>query len=154
MKLEKLRRVIAPLNGTQGDARLLEALASLCVRGASRIVLVYVVEMPMTLPLDAEVPAQLDRGERVLARAEVTLRTSLQGADAIVMTELLQARSAGPAICDTAADHDAHLIVMATQNRHHHGTISYGTSVDHVLKHASAEVIVIRLARGEDSEQS
>ena len=154
MKLEKLRRVIAPVNGTRSDTRLLQALASLSASGASRIVLVYVVEMPMTLPLDAEVPAQLDRAERVLERAAATLRASLQGADAIVMTEMLQARSAGSAICDTAADHDADLIVMATQNRHHHGMISYGTSVDHVLKYATAEVIVIRLARGEDSEQA
>ena len=152
MRLEKMRRVLAPINGGRGDARLLQALGSLCSDGASRIVLVYVVEVPMTLPLDAEMPLLIDRGERVIAHAESTLREKLKDRDAIVMTELLQARSAGPAICDSAEDHQSDLIVMATQNRNEHGKTSYGVSVDHVLKFASSEVIVIRLATNDVGE--
>ena len=152
MRLEKMRRVLAPINGGRGDARLLQAHGSLCSDGASRIVLVYVVEVPMTLPLDAEMPLLIDRGERVIAHAESTLREKLKDRDAIVMTELLQARSAGPAICDSAEDHQSDLIVMATQNRNEHGKTSYGVSVDHVLKFASSEVIVIRLATNDVGE--
>jgi nucleotide-binding universal stress UspA family protein len=153
MKLEKLRRVMAPLNGGRGDARLLDALSSLCTLGASKIILVYVVEVPMTLPLDAEMPSQMDRGERVLAHAEARLREKLQGCDAIVLTELLQARSAGPAICDSATDHQVDLVVMATQNKVTHGQINYGEAVDHVLKHTDAEVFVIRLGAGDEGER-
>jgi nucleotide-binding universal stress UspA family protein len=153
MKLEKMRRVLAPVNGGRGDARLLEALGSLCSGGASRITLVYVVEVPMSLPLDAELPMLIDRGERVLANAETKLRAKLQGSDAIVLTELLQARSAGSAICDSARDHQCNLIVMATQNRNEHGKTSYGVSVDHVLKFAESEVVVIRLSASDGAEQ-
>jgi nucleotide-binding universal stress UspA family protein len=153
MKDVKMRRVLAPINGGRGDARLLEALGSLCSGGASRITLVYVVEVPMSLPLDAEMPLLMDRGERVLAHAEAKLREKLQGRDAIVLTELLQARSAGPAICDSAHDHQANLIVMATQNRHEHGKTSYGVSVDHVLKFATSEVVVIRLSLSDVAER-
>lgn len=153
MKMEKLKRVLAPMNGGRGDARLLEALGSLCTGGATKIILAYVVEVPMTMPLDAEMPSQMERGERVLAHAEAKLRDQLQNCNAIVLTELLQARSAGPAICDSAEDHQVDLIVMATQNRVQHGSIIYGLSVEHVLKNAHAEVIVIRLAAGDEVER-
>jgi len=153
VKLEKLRRVMIPLNGGRGDSRLLDAIGSLSVSGASRIILVYVVEVPMALPLDAELPSQTERGERVLAHAEAKLNARLHGCDAIVLSELLQARSAGPAIVDSAHDQHADLIMLATQNRIQHGMISYGDSVDFVLKHATAEVIVIRLASEDNTER-
>ena len=153
MKMERMRRVLAPLNGGRGDARLLEAIGALCSGGATKIILVYVVEVPMKMPLDAEMPSQMDRGERVLEFAEAKLRSKLQNCDAIVLSELLQARSAGPAICDSADDHQVDLIVMATQNRVQHGSVIYGLSVEHVLKNAQAEVVVIRLAANDEVEQ-
>ena len=153
MKMDKMRRLLVPLNGGRGDIRLLDAIGSLCMDGISRITLVYVVEVPMTMPLDAEMPLQIDRAERVLALGEAKLREKLKSCDAIVLTELLQARSAGSAICDSAEDHQVDSIVMATQKRTQHGIISYGESVEHVLKYAQAEVIVIRLASIDESER-
>jgi nucleotide-binding universal stress UspA family protein len=81
------------------------------------------------------------------------LREKLQGSDAIVLTELLQARAAGSAICDSAADHNSTMIVMATQNRNEHGKTSYGVSVEHVLKYAPCEVVVIRLSANDAAER-
>lgn len=153
MKTEKLRRVLAPVNGGPGDERLLDALAKLCITGASKITLVYVVEVPQTLPVDAELPVEIDRGERVLSAAESLLRARLAGRDAIVLTELLQARTAGGAIVDCAIGQGAELVMMATENRVRHGKITFGDSVLHVLTHCPAEVIVIRLAAGVELER-
>lgn len=149
---ERLRRVLAPVSGGPGDQRLLESLASICQYSRPRMTLVYVVEVPQAMPIDAELPGEISRGERVLAEAEAFLKKRLGERNSEVLSELLQARTAGAAIVDEATEQHADLVMMATENRIRHGKITFGDSVNYVLKNCPCEVVLVRLALDHNEE--
>ena len=149
---DRARRVLAPVNGGPGDARLIDTLAAMCQHFRPRFTLVYVVEVPQAMPLDAELPAELARGEAVLGAAESELRQRIGDKNGEILTELLQARSAGAAIVDEAMDQRADAVVMATENRLTHGKISFGDSVIYVMKNCPCEVLLLRLALDDGEE--
>jgi nucleotide-binding universal stress UspA family protein len=108
-----------------------------------------VVEVDQAMPLDAELPSEIVRGERVLHEAELFTSACIQGKQGVVNTELLQARAAGAAIVDEAIDRDADVIMLSALLRRKHGRFKIGDTVDYVLKNAPCEVVVIRLAQDE-----
>jgi len=140
------RRVLVPVNGTAGDRRVLEILGSVVQKQPVGITLIYVVEVPQSMPLDAELPDEIEKGEAVLAEAEAFARQRLAAKGDLLMTELLQARSAGAAIVDEAIERNANAIVMAATNRLKYGKITMGETVVYVLRNAPCEVVVVRQA--------
>jgi nucleotide-binding universal stress UspA family protein len=98
------------------------------------------------MPLDAELPQEIDRGERILHRAEELAKSETNHKLSDVSTELLQARAAGAAIVDEAIDRRSDAIVMAASIRQKLGKPSLGETVGYVLKNAPCEVILIRQA--------
>jgi nucleotide-binding universal stress UspA family protein len=140
--------MIVPVSGGPGDERLLETVSKLAVKQNVSVTLVFVVEVDQAMPLDAELPVEIDRGERVLREAEaLATRACVHGRTGAVHTELLQARSAGAAIVDEAIDRNADTIMLAGRLRRKHGRITLGETVDYVLKNAPCEVTLIRLAQ-------
>jgi nucleotide-binding universal stress UspA family protein len=64
------RRILVPVHGTEADKRAIE-LATLIGTGKNaEMVLVYVVEVAQSLPLEADMPSEVDTGEDVLQGAE------------------------------------------------------------------------------------
>ena len=143
------QRIIVPVNGSEGDARALAFVGDLVHRQQAAITLIYVVEVLQSMPLDAELPAEIDRGENVLHRAEELAKSLITAKLERVTTDLLQARSAGAAIVDEAIERNAQAIVMATTNRVKHGKTTMGETAAYVIKNAPCEVIVIRLAQAD-----
>ena len=138
------KSIVVPVTGTPGDERVLDLAGEMVDKGAATVTLVYVVEVMQSMPLDAELPAEIDRGEAVLDAAERTARRFLGNKSDQVVTELLQARSAGAAIVDEAIERDADAIVMAACNRKVCGKTTLGDTVEYVLKNAPCEVVVLR----------
>jgi nucleotide-binding universal stress UspA family protein len=141
------QRLIVPVNGSSGDSRALSLVGDLVHRQPAAITLIYVVEVQQSMPLDAELPAEIDRGEIVLSHAEDLAKTLVAQKVDRLTTDLLQARSAGAAIVDEAIERNADAIVMATTIRVKHGKTQLGESAAYVLKNAPCEVIVVRLAQ-------
>jgi nucleotide-binding universal stress UspA family protein len=150
---DRARRVLAPVNGGPGDVRLIETLAAMCQVFKPKFTLVYVVEVPQAMPIDAELPVELARGEAVLGAAETSLKKRIGDKGGEVLTELLQARSVGAAIVDEAIEQRAETVVMATENRVTHGKVSYGDSVKYVMMNCPCEVLLLRLALDDDGEE-
>jgi len=137
------RRMVVPVDGGIGDDRVLTAVRLLADRRPVTVTLVYVVEVLQSMPLDAELPAEVARGEAVLRAAEAATRAA--GCKTITaVPELLQARSSGAAIVDEAIDRDADVIVMAAHTRRALGHQTVGDTVGYVLKNAPCEVVVVR----------
>jgi nucleotide-binding universal stress UspA family protein len=149
---DKLRRVLVPVSGGNSDERLLEALGSICQIAKPQFTLVYVVEVPQAMPIDAELPGEIARGEAVLERAETYLKKRLGEKNNGVITELLQARSAGAAIVDEATEQNADMVMLATEARVQHGKTTLGESVGYVLKNCPCEVFLVRTALDLDWE--
>jgi nucleotide-binding universal stress UspA family protein len=151
---DKLRRVLVPVSGGNSDERLLEALGSICQISKPQFTLVYVVEVPQAMPIDAELPGEIARGEAVLERAETYLKKRLGDKNSNgVITELLQARTAGAAIVDEATEQNADMVMLATEARVRHGKTTLGDSVGYVLKNCPCEVFLVRTALDQDWEE-
>ena len=142
----KALRMIVPVTGGDSDVRLLQLVEKIAQRQNASITIVYVVEVQQSMPLDAELPAEIERGERVLKDAERMASNCVEGRKGSIHTELLQARSAGAAIVDEAIDRNADAIMLSATLRRKHGRVTIGDTVDYVLKNAPCEVMVIRQA--------
>ena len=139
--VERERLILVPVNGTALDQRALDIALLISARDYADLAAVYVVVVPQELPLDAEMPDAVARGEDVLRAAEEYARA--HGRD--IEVELLQARAAGPAIVDEAVMRGAGMIVMATSLFRRAGEVTIGrTTVPYVLKNAPCEVVVTR----------
>jgi nucleotide-binding universal stress UspA family protein len=144
------RRILVPVHGTEADKRAIE-LATLIGTGKNaEMVLVYVVEVAQSLPLEADMPSEVDTGEDVLQGAERWARQTADGRVGRISPELLQARSAGAAIVDEAIERGADVIVMALCNHMRHGQPTPGETVPYVMQNAPCEVVVARVRSGCD----
>jgi nucleotide-binding universal stress UspA family protein len=141
--------MVIPVSGGPGDKRLLETVSKIADKKTVAITIVFVVEVEQSMPLDAELPAEIERGERVLRQAASYIDSCIHGRQGSVHTELLQARAAGAAIVDEAIDRNADVIMLSATLRRKHGQITTGETVDYVMKNAPCEVVVIRLAQNE-----
>jgi nucleotide-binding universal stress UspA family protein len=140
----RFARLVVPVAGSEMDDRVLGMLPNLLSREGGTITFLFVVEVPQSMPLDAELPTDIDLGERALRHAENAARPLLPSRNATIVTELLQARAVGPAIVDEAIERDAEAIVMTAAIHRRHGRPTLGETTDHVLLNAPCEVVVIR----------
>ena len=139
------QRLLVPVNGTSCDERSIALVGDLLHRNQASVTLIYVVEVPQAMPLDSELPDQIDRGETILRNAEEAARTHISNKLENVSTDLLQARAAGAAIVDEAYERGVDAIVIATSNRNKMGKTSVGDTVSYIVKNAPCDVILLRL---------
>lgn len=141
---EERNRLLVPVTGNDTDSQLLKVVARIAHRKNSDITLLYVVEVDQELPLGAELPSEVMRGEKVLTGARDLLKTSLDSRSSYVSTDLLQARAAGPAIVDEAMQDDVDAIIMAAGIQKRHGKRTLGETINYVLLNAPCEVVTLR----------
>jgi nucleotide-binding universal stress UspA family protein len=139
-------RFVVPIAGAETDDSALVIASHLASLKGATLTLLYVVAVAQAMPLDAELPAEIAKGEAGLRRAETTARRFLGTKRAQILTELLQARSVGAAIVDEAIERNADAIVMTSAIRRRHGRPTLGETVNYVQLHAPCEVITIRVA--------
>src|SRR3954453_15152100 len=92
------RQLVVAINGSAVDPIILDLAATIGKRDRTHVAVVYVVEVGLQSPVDADLPDELERGERILVAAEKTARE--RGLRATY--DVLQARSVGAAIVDEA----------------------------------------------------
>lgn len=138
------KHVLVPIHGNDCDRQALELAASVADSKDTHLSLVYVVEVAQEYPLEADLPQELEVAERALSAASRYAESVFNGIRPTLHPELLQARSAGPAIVDEAIDQHADVIVMALRNQRKHGRATVGETVPYVLKNAPCEVLIRR----------
>jgi len=133
------RRIVVPvLEGLAFDEAM-NVAAGLATERGGRIVAVTVVEVPLELPLDADLPHFELRADELLDHARAI--GELYGVD--VVTRIVRARSVGPAIVEEAERREAELIVVGAPRRPgRRGREIFDETVDYVLKHAPCRVLV------------
>jgi nucleotide-binding universal stress UspA family protein len=110
----------------------------------ANIVAVYVVEVPQSLPLDAEMQEQISRGDAALDAVARDAKALCHMRGDHLRTDILQARTAGAAIVDEAANLRCDLIVMSAGVRDERGRLTVGDTANYVLTHATCEVMLLR----------
>ena len=134
------RRILVPIVAGHPSDEALDLACSLAAESGARIVALHVLEVPLDMALDAELPALEAQAHRELDEA-VAIGDSY---DVRVVARLVRARSAGQAILEEAGRRGTEIIVLGSPRRRltGRGAAVFGRTVDYVLKHAPCRVMV------------
>jgi len=138
--LSRLKSYIVPLDGSEAGFNALAVACDLARRTKARVEVLYVIEVPRSLPLDAELAEEAQRGEAILDRAEQIGN----GFKIQMQADLLQARQAAHAVVDEAIERGVDAIVVGLDYHRPHGHFALGRLPMYVLEHAPTEVWLIR----------
>ena len=138
------KSVLVPVDGSPESLQAVEFACSMAKRTKGKVHVVHVIEVRRSLPLDAELVDEAQRGEEILGQAEKVAKRQ----DFEVEGDLLQAREAGHAIIDEAIERQADAIVLGVPFGRPFGEFELGRVPAHMLKTAPCEVILLRMPPG------
>jgi APA family basic amino acid/polyamine antiporter len=139
------RRILVPMKlGDIGEEMVATAVALAKESGAT-IEAITVVQVPRERGLDAPLPPVVAE-EADASVAEARALGEENGVD--VHAEAVHARSIGHAIVDEATSRNADLIVLGSSPRWRRQSRFFSPTVDHVLRHAPCEVLVVAFPEG------
>jgi nucleotide-binding universal stress UspA family protein len=144
--LDAIRSFLVALDGGEASTNALVATCEIARRSHASVAALHVIEVPRSLPLEAELPAEFERGETILADAEALGRRH----DVHLDGRILQARNAGVAVVDEAAALQADAIVIGLDYHRPYGKFELGQLPQYVLENARALVWLIRYPSGPD----
>lgn len=143
-----IRRAVVAVNGGAADERIVRIACELARPSKAGLVVVHVVEVGWSLPLEADIAAGSEDAQRVLDLAEGVAEAERMK----VETVLLQARDVGAAIVDEASERGADLLILGLPyKKRFGGDFAIGRTVPYVLKNAPCTVMVIREPMTEES---
>ena len=134
------RRILVPV-ADRGEAMAgVDLAAQLTAERQSSIAAVTVIEVPLDLPLDWQLPDE-ERAAHALLEAARAVAESY-GID--FAARALRGRSPGPAIVEEAARRQVDLIVFGVQRKIHRSlrARAFGPTVDFVMRQAPCRVMV------------
>lgn len=131
--------IIVPITGTPLSERLLDIAITFAQRLGSPLRFVYVMEIPLLLPPDAEVPQEREKGERVLLHAQVVA----EKAGVVAKGKIVKARIAGAGIVQAAKEDNASLILLLL-SEHPEEEVTLGRSVQYVVRNAPCDVLLLK----------
>jgi basic amino acid/polyamine antiporter, APA family len=134
------RTIVVPVVRSPETEEALVAAARLAAERRANIVAVTVIEVPLALSLDAELTEEEAAADELLDEA----RAFLEAYGVRVLTRILRARRAGPAIVEEAVRRNAELVVVGAPRRRirRRGAL-FGTTVDQILRASPIRVLVI-----------
>lgn len=138
---QHLKSFVIPVDGSEAAFHALNVACELVRRTKGPVVhVVHVIEVPRSLPLDADMPDHAQRGETILDRAE-QIGASYK---VTVQADLLQARQAAHAVVDEAIERGVDAIVVGVDYHRPHGRFALGRLPTYVLEHSPTEVWLFR----------
>ncbi len=137
----QFNKVLVLVTGSSADVTAVEHAASLIREVRGRLIVLYVIKVDRSLPLDTELPEEVKQAEQVLDRAELTANLQRN-----VEAEMLQARDIGSAVVHEAAVRDVDAVVISTEYPLTNGRFSLGTDIPYVLEFAACNVVLVRKA--------
>jgi nucleotide-binding universal stress UspA family protein len=136
----QIKDIVVPVDGSHASLDALALACTLAKRNKGTVYAVYVIEVARAMALDAAMDEEARQGETVLSEAEKYAGEL----DYVVSGELLQARDAGHAIVDEAAERDASAIVLGVCYTSTMGEFELEPDAQYVVKNAPCQVILCR----------
>ena len=136
----EFHKILVPVNGNSADEDAVRLACTLAKKTRAKVIIIYVIQAQRSLPLDAEIPSEIEKAENILNHAEDVA----ENWDYEVETSLLQAREIGPAIVDEAMERGVDLILMGMPYKKRFGVFNVGNVAPMVLKDAPCQVLIWR----------
>lgn len=134
------QKILVPVAGTEADIETVKLACQFARKEKAKLLVVHVIPIARSLPLDTEIAIEVKKGENVLEQAEkIALERGCE-----IETDLLQARNVGPSIVDDAVERQADLIFMGLAYQRVFGQYSLGDVTLYVLKNAPCPVILFQ----------
>jgi APA family basic amino acid/polyamine antiporter len=136
--------ILVPMKlGIIGEEMVATAV-KLAMEHGARVEALYVMRVPLELPLDAELPDEEERATASLAEAR------LLGSDhgVHVTVETVRARSIGEAIVRVAEQRGVDLILLGSSPRWRRQSRFFSPTVEYVLRRAPCEVLIVAFPQG------
>jgi len=140
--VNQLRTLVVPVVPQISSERAVELACRLAEPQQAQIVLVHVVEVPLSLPLDAAMPKQREVGEGSIAVGVTICETHELPCEGVIVP----ARSAWEGILRVAREHRADLIVLGLDAKARRPGEELSRNVAQVVRRAPCEVLVDRPA--------
>jgi len=144
-------KILVPMKlGDIGEEMVATAIALAKERDAT-VEAIFVVRVPREFPLEGALPEDVaHRAADSLAEAQALGEDN--GIEIVIST--VSARSIGHAIVDEARERGADLIVLGSSPRWRRQSRFFSPTVDHVLRNANCEVLVVAFPEGVFEEAS
>jgi APA family basic amino acid/polyamine antiporter len=137
-------QILVPIVGSRITDEMVVLACQLATEKGSSIDALYVIEVPMNLPLDARLVKERTRAQGVLTAA-----TAIANQFGVLMRpHVITARGAGRAIVDVADERKSEVIIIGSVRKRRVGDRVFGNTVNYVLQHAPCEVIVNLVPQG------
>ncbi|MFH1454566.1 MAG: universal stress protein [Armatimonadota bacterium] len=140
-----MKKILVAVDGTGFSDDVVKTASKLAKLEKAKLFIVYVFEVPQALPLDAEVPEESEKADKVLNHAaEIAEEFGLD-----VEIDMIHARTIGPGIVDEAKDLDIDMIMIGMSHKPRFGEIFFGSTVNYVLKNSTIPVLLLKETPGD-----
>ena len=137
-------RILVPMKLGEIGEEMVATAVKLAEDGRAVVEAVFVIKVPLDVPLDAPLVELEEQAAASLAEAAALGRDH----DVEVVCRTVRARAIGDAIVEAAAESGSDLIVLGSSPRWRRQSRFFSPTVDHVLRKASAEVLIVAFPRG------
>jgi nucleotide-binding universal stress UspA family protein len=141
-------QILVPITGSRISDEMMVLACQLATEKKSAIDGLYVIEVPLNLPLDASLANERARAATVLKAAALIASQFKVKFTPHVVT----ARQAGRAIVEEAAQRRSEVIMLGTTRKRRIGNLTFGRTTDYVLDHAPCEVLLNLVPRDYPTE--
>ena len=141
--------ILVAISGSPIDLHLIQMACNVAAQRKGKLYVVHVLEVPRTLPLDANMSDESRQADAILTKIEdaaTKLKCTLE-------SEIIQARDVAQTLVDEAEDRQVGLIVLGMLRREKYGKFYLGTTIPGVLSAAKCRVWIIR-AGLDEAEQA
>ena len=138
-ELERMVGSIIVVFSPEIDSSHMMALAAKIARGErSELLALYVVEVPYTLPPDAEMAFE----ERTALDALGAAETIANASNVAIRTEIVKARSTKQAVLDVAKREKANLIILGSFREGKYSGAPLGRTIEEIAADAKCDVLI------------
>ena len=133
--------ILVAVTGTDLDKELVSLACNIAKQKKVEVYAVYGIQVPRTLPVDADMPDQTHQARGALELAE----TVAERISARMEAEIIQSRHFGQSLVDEASTHDCALVMLGLPYKvGRQGHFDLDETADYVLKNAPCRVWVVR----------
>ena len=134
-------KILVPVNGDAVSERTFRWACQMAKESKAELHAVYVIEVPLDLPMEAEITTDVNRGEDILTRIEAI---ASQEKCKNLQAKYMRARHAGPAIVLETQDRNMDMVIMGIPYHRRFGTCDMGSTADYIFHNAECQVILWR----------
>ena len=136
--------ILVPVNESLHSEHAFRWACHVAQRNRDKLHALHVIEVPLTLSIEAELTEDVDRAEGLLERYErIAHEEKYRGLEA----GCVRARQAGSAIVSEAGDKRAVMIVVGVPYSRSMGRYKMGPSASYIFEHAPCQVLLWRDTR-------